>query len=157
MLDIRSTVLNRDLGLNILSRATYHRAPRYGGMRTWVEGLLTRRNRWVTDGLQLRNTNFNDIPYNNKAYGGPQQYVNTTCQTRTFMAIFWEALSSNKRHTPVDTGLFLPRFVLNIGGFSCFQACGLFVVTPHLMTRAKKKMIVMHPLPRMDEIRSVLY
>ncbi len=24
----------------ILSRATYHRAPRYGGVRTWVEGLL---------------------------------------------------------------------------------------------------------------------
>ena len=23
---------------NILSRATYHRAPRYGDVRTWVEG-----------------------------------------------------------------------------------------------------------------------
>ncbi len=26
----------------ILSRATYHSAPRYGGVRTWVEGLLAR-------------------------------------------------------------------------------------------------------------------
>ncbi|KAI1287621.1 CAD protein [Halotydeus destructor] len=29
---------------------------------------------------------------------------------------------------------------------------GLFQVTPHLMTKAKKKMIVMHPLPRRNEI-----
>ena len=33
------------------------------------------------------------------------------------------------------------------------DACGQYEVTPHLMTRAKKKMIVMHPLPRLDEIR----
>lgn len=33
------------------------------------------------------------------------------------------------------------------------EACGQHVVTPHLMTRAKRKMIVMHPLPRVDEIR----
>jgi len=32
-------------------------------------------------------------------------------------------------------------------------ACGRFVISPHLMTRAKKKMIVMHPLPRLQEIR----
>lgn len=32
------------------------------------------------------------------------------------------------------------------------KACGLFVVTPQLMTRAKRKMIVMHPLPRLFEI-----
>lgn len=32
------------------------------------------------------------------------------------------------------------------------QACGLFVVTPQLMTKAKKRMIVMHPLPRVFEI-----
>ena len=31
-------------------------------------------------------------------------------------------------------------------------AQGLYVVTPHLMTKAKKKMVVMHPLPRVDEI-----
>lgn len=33
-----------------------------------------------------------------------------------------------------------------------FQACGHFVVTPKLMTRAKKKMVVLHPLPRVFEI-----
>lgn len=32
------------------------------------------------------------------------------------------------------------------------RARGHFVVTPHLMTKAKPKMIVMHPLPRVDEI-----
>ncbi|XP_052267533.1 CAD protein-like isoform X3 [Dreissena polymorpha] len=32
------------------------------------------------------------------------------------------------------------------------QACGKFVVTPELMTKAKKKMVVMHPLPRNFEI-----
>lgn len=36
------------------------------------------------------------------------------------------------------------------------RATGQHVVTPHLMTRAKRKMIVMHPLPRVDEIRFVL-
>lgn len=30
--------------------------------------------------------------------------------------------------------------------------CGHFVITPQLMTLAKRKMIVMHPLPRIDEI-----
>ncbi|KAG8037355.1 hypothetical protein G9C98_005565 [Cotesia typhae] len=30
--------------------------------------------------------------------------------------------------------------------------CGHFVVTPQVMTRAKKKMVVMHPLPRNFEI-----
>lgn len=30
--------------------------------------------------------------------------------------------------------------------------CGHFVVTPQLMTLAKRRMIVMHPLPRVDEI-----
>ncbi|XP_066146242.1 multifunctional protein r isoform X2 [Euwallacea fornicatus] len=32
------------------------------------------------------------------------------------------------------------------------KACGHFTVTPQLMTKAKKRMIVMHPLPRVDEI-----
>jgi len=30
--------------------------------------------------------------------------------------------------------------------------CGWFTITPQLMTFAKKKMIVMHPLPRLSEI-----
>ncbi|XP_034934748.1 CAD protein [Chelonus insularis] len=34
------------------------------------------------------------------------------------------------------------------------QVCGHFIVTPQLMTRAKRKMIVMHPLPRNFEISS---
>ena len=32
------------------------------------------------------------------------------------------------------------------------KAAGMYVVTPQLMRKAKKKMIVMHPLPRVDEI-----
>lgn len=32
------------------------------------------------------------------------------------------------------------------------KACGHFIVTPELMTKAKKRMIVMHPLPRVFEI-----
>lgn len=33
------------------------------------------------------------------------------------------------------------------------RAKGQFVITPQLMTRAKRKMAVMHPLPRLNEIR----
>uniref|UniRef100_A0A670I5S3 Carbamoyl-phosphate synthetase 2, aspartate transcarbamylase, and dihydroorotase n=1 Tax=Podarcis muralis TaxID=64176 RepID=A0A670I5S3_PODMU len=34
-----------------------------------------------------------------------------------------------------------------------FEACfGQFILTPHIMTRAKKKMVVMHPMPRVNEI-----
>ncbi|XP_064911474.1 multifunctional protein CAD isoform X2 [Columba livia] len=40
--------------------------------------------------------------------------------------------------------------------FSCteeYEACfGQFILTPHIMTRAKEKMVVMHPLPRVNEI-----
>ncbi|EFA10197.1 multifunctional protein r [Tribolium castaneum] len=32
------------------------------------------------------------------------------------------------------------------------KACGHFIVTPQLMTRAKRKMVVLHPLPRVFEI-----
>lgn len=32
------------------------------------------------------------------------------------------------------------------------QACGHFIVTPHLMRLAKRRMVVMHPLPRVFEI-----
>ena len=32
------------------------------------------------------------------------------------------------------------------------QNCGHFIITPQLMTKAKKRMIVMHPLPRLNEI-----
>lgn len=33
------------------------------------------------------------------------------------------------------------------------QCFGEFILTPHIMTSAKKKMVVMHPLPRVNEIR----
>ncbi len=33
------------------------------------------------------------------------------------------------------------------------QVKGCFVLTPKVLTRAKERMIVMHPLPRIDEIR----
>lgn len=32
------------------------------------------------------------------------------------------------------------------------KSCGLYVVTPKLMTKAKRRMVVMHPLPRVFEI-----
>lgn len=36
--------------------------------------------------------------------------------------------------------------------FTVLQTRGLLVVTPQLMTRARRRMVVMHPLPRVDEI-----
>uniref|UniRef100_A0A8C6VDJ5 Carbamoyl-phosphate synthetase 2, aspartate transcarbamylase, and dihydroorotase n=1 Tax=Naja naja TaxID=35670 RepID=A0A8C6VDJ5_NAJNA len=34
-----------------------------------------------------------------------------------------------------------------------YEMCfGQFILTPHIMTRAKKKMVVMHPMPRVNEI-----
>ena len=37
----------------ILLRATYHRAPRYGGVRTWVEDLLARGERALPEASNL--------------------------------------------------------------------------------------------------------
>lgn len=39
------------------------------------------------------------------------------------------------------------------GPLSHSQCFGQFILTPHIMTRAKKKMVVMHPMPRVNEIR----
>jgi len=36
------------------------------------------------------------------------------------------------------------------------KVAGMYVVTPQLMSKAKKKMIVMHPLPRVDEISTAV-
>lgn len=36
------------------------------------------------------------------------------------------------------------------------RAENMYVLTPQLMTKAKKKMIVMHPLPRVNEISTTL-
>ena len=33
------------------------------------------------------------------------------------------------------------------------QVRGCYVLTPQVLTRAKERMVVMHPLPRVDEIR----
>ena len=33
------------------------------------------------------------------------------------------------------------------------QVRGCFVLTPKVLTKAKERMIVLHPLPRIDEIR----
>uniref|UniRef100_A0A8C4S7Z4 Multifunctional protein CAD n=1 Tax=Erpetoichthys calabaricus TaxID=27687 RepID=A0A8C4S7Z4_ERPCA len=41
------------------------------------------------------------------------------------------------------------RFASELEYSACF---GQFILTPHIMTRAKKKMVVMHPLPRVNEI-----
>ena len=38
---------------------------------------------------------------------------------------------------------------------SLFQCFGQFILTPHIMTAAKRRMVVMHPLPRVNEIRLV--
>lgn len=40
-----------------------------------------------------------------------------------------------------------------MGTPSALQCFGQFILTPHIMTRAKKKMVVMHPMPRVNEIR----
>uniref|UniRef100_A0A8D0ADI9 Multifunctional protein CAD n=1 Tax=Sander lucioperca TaxID=283035 RepID=A0A8D0ADI9_SANLU len=39
--------------------------------------------------------------------------------------------------------------------FTKSPLCLFFVLTPHIMTVAKRKMVVMHPLPRVNEIRQV--
>jgi len=36
--------------------------------------------------------------------------------------------------------------------YYCSKACGHFIVTPQLMRLAKRRMVVMHPLPRVFEI-----
>lgn len=62
-----------------------------------------------------------------------------------------ERFESQQEYDKVETGAadwrsFFVTFCDN------FQACGHFVVTPQLMTRAKRRMVVMHPLPRVFEI-----
>ena len=36
--------------------------------------------------------------------------------------------------------------------FASLQCCGQLILTPQIMTLAKRRMIVMHPLPRVFEI-----
>ncbi|CAG0885196.1 unnamed protein product [Cyprideis torosa] len=50
-------------------------------------------------------------------------------------------------------GLEMPREVMDyVASKNIQQVCGKFVIDPHAMTKAKKRMVVMHPLPRLDEI-----
>ena len=39
--------------------------------------------------------------------------------------------------------------------FPLYQVFGSYVITSQTLTEAKEKMVVMHPLPRVNEIRSV--
>lgn len=49
--------------------------------------------------------------------------------------------------------LFLKQLELRIcATFIFLQCCGHFIVTPKMMTRANKRTIVLHPLPRVEEI-----
>ena len=41
--------------------------------------------------------------------------------------------------------------------FFFFQVRGCFVLTPKVLTKAKERMIVLHPLPRIDEIRYIVH
>ncbi|KAK2178546.1 hypothetical protein NP493_539g02066 [Ridgeia piscesae] len=50
------------------------------------------------------------------------------------------------------TGKGVYREVSGTGKEAYRECCGHYIVTPHLMTRAKRRMVVMHPLPRVDEI-----
>lgn len=61
---------------------------------------------------------------------------------------FFELFMS--RHLPDIVCIFFPRL----------QVHGCYIVTPKLLTKAKEKMVVMHPLPRVNEIRyskNILY
>lgn len=49
--------------------------------------------------------------------------------------------------------MFLKQLELRIcATFIFLQCCGHFIVTPKMMTRANKRTIVLHPLPRVEEI-----
>lgn len=58
------------------------------------------------------------------------------------LGLLWDLSSSSKMYCVEG------QFKLAIW----FQTRGLLVVTPQLMTRARRRMVVMHPLPRVDEI-----
>lgn len=63
-----------------------------------------------------------------------------------------ERFNSQEEYEEVMNFLFYRNFVFYMNFFQ--QACGHFIITPHMMTNAKKKMIVLHPLPRVFEISS---
>ncbi|XP_045107647.1 CAD protein-like isoform X4 [Portunus trituberculatus] len=75
-------------------------------------------------------------------------------QYATAHGIHQEEFSSLEAALPDTDVLYMTRIQKErFGTLEDYErACGHFIVTPHLMTRAKRRMIVLHPLPRNQEI-----
>jgi carbamoyl-phosphate synthase/aspartate carbamoyltransferase/dihydroorotase len=80
----------------------------------------------------------------------PEEIVNNL-KNSNISQEFYESLEAALPETDV---LYMTRIQKErFQSLSDYEKCaGLYVVTPQLMRRAKRKMIVMHPLPRNDEI-----
>nr|XP_034369965.1 CAD protein isoform X2 [Arvicanthis niloticus] len=65
-----------------------------------------------------------------------------------------EEFESIEEALPDTDVLYMTRIQKErFGSVQEYEACfGQFILTPHIMTRAKKKMVVMHPMPRVNEI-----
>uniref|UniRef100_A0A3Q3FYD8 Carbamoyl-phosphate synthetase 2, aspartate transcarbamylase, and dihydroorotase n=1 Tax=Kryptolebias marmoratus TaxID=37003 RepID=A0A3Q3FYD8_KRYMA len=65
-----------------------------------------------------------------------------------------EEFDSIEEALPETDVLYMTRIQKErFGSEKEYRACfGQFILTPHIMTVAKKKMVVMHPLPRVNEI-----
>uniref|UniRef100_A0A480MUM4 aspartate carbamoyltransferase n=1 Tax=Sus scrofa TaxID=9823 RepID=A0A480MUM4_PIG len=65
-----------------------------------------------------------------------------------------EEFESIEEALPDTDVLYMTRIQKErFGSAQEYEACfGQFILTPHIMTRAKKKMVVMHPMPRVNEI-----
>ncbi|XP_036922614.1 CAD protein isoform X5 [Sturnira hondurensis] len=65
-----------------------------------------------------------------------------------------EEFESIEEALPDTDVLYMTRIQKErFGSTQEYEACfGQFILTPHIMTRAKKKMVVMHPMPRVNEI-----
>uniref|UniRef100_A0A3Q2T4G5 Multifunctional protein CAD n=1 Tax=Fundulus heteroclitus TaxID=8078 RepID=A0A3Q2T4G5_FUNHE len=65
-----------------------------------------------------------------------------------------EEFDSIEEALPETDVLYMTRIQKErFGSEDEYKACfGQFILTPHIMTVAKKKMVVMHPLPRVNEI-----
>ncbi|XP_006835262.1 PREDICTED: CAD protein [Chrysochloris asiatica] len=65
-----------------------------------------------------------------------------------------EEFESIEEALPDTDVLYMTRIQKErFGSIQEYEACfGQFILTPHIMTRAKKKMVVMHPMPRVNEI-----
>ncbi|XP_011489670.1 CAD protein [Oryzias latipes] len=65
-----------------------------------------------------------------------------------------EEFDSIEEALPETDVLYMTRIQKErFGSEEEYKACfGQFILTPHIMTVAKKKMVVMHPLPRVNEI-----